>query len=462
MTGLADEIACLFRAPDRPGKATVSILRDAAEAHLDLLRAALCTVEPRSCPALPLISSLLPQDPPAQLRFLCDPVLTEGIHNLAAFCPDLHAWHTCTADSRPVRISEQGDDDKGHCWRLGNAALPLLLRSAPDWCGELHLMTDHFGLLRFAMSDWCLTLTSTDAPQCIAVNEPLCLQLGRRTATWCLGTHPPQPFLQMPRQTLVQMVAYNEQSPGDDRLRSLDSGLRSQWSLGAPVCLSGVRFLPVHCRAQSRAAICGGIVKLLHDGLASASPDIHDEFCRYVKSILGFDHAGARSGTLQSFSEPMQPRLMGFNVPFSARNEPEMCPYCLTCLGHEMAHTKMYLLGSIGWRRGWRLLHNAGETTRVLPRYGRPLKVRTLFQIPYTHLYEWTLLMDASAAGLAEYDASSRDFVRFGDELRNEITEAFDAINVLAKPTPHGSTALEHFRRLFDDVDDRWRRLNRD
>lgn len=463
MTGLAGEIACLFAAPGRPGRTAVSILRDAAAAHLDLLRAAQCSVAPRRCPALPLIASLLPQGAMAQRRFLCDPVLIEGLHELAADSAAIQAWHTCTADSGSAGgyapQSEQADHPD--CCRLGNAALPAVLRRAPDWCGTLCMKTDRFGLLRFAMSDWRLSLTSSEAPRCIAVDEPLCLQLGNRDATWCLGTHRPRPFLRMPRRTLTRMIAYNDISPDDARLQSLDAGLRWQWSHAAGICSLGVRFAPVHCRTGNRAAVCGTIVQSLHDALVSASPGIHAEFCSYVSSILGFDQQSTESGTVQSLSDPLQPRLMGLNVPFTDRNEPRLCPYCLTCLGHEMAHTKMYLLASIGWRRGWRFLRNAGEDTGILPRYGRPLKVRTLFQVPLTHLYEWTILMDACESGIAGFDTTRGEFLEFGDELRDEITDAFSIIDVLGKPTPYGRAALERCRRLFDDADDRWRQLRR-
>ena len=40
---------------------------------------------------------------------------------------------------------------------------------------------------------------------------------------------------------------------------------------------------------------------------------------------------------------------------------------------------------------------SASDTIGPIARYGRPLAVRTLFQVPYVHLYEWALvLIDAS------------------------------------------------------------------
>ena len=348
MHGLKDEIARLFTPPGQPGESTEFILRDAAAAHLELLRAARRTAAPRDCPALPMVASLLPRDRRTRLRFLCDPVLAEGLHELATLSPVVRAWHDCTADSGQDRLRHDagGDPEDRRCCRLGNAALPMLLRHAPDWCGTLELTTDRYGLLRFATSDWCLSVATADEPPCIAVDQRICVRLAGQSATWSLAGPSPQPFLRMPRRTLIQLVADNHPSPQGAPLQSLDPSLCPRWRLGTSLCSFGTRFLPVHCSAESQAACCGGIVKRLHDQLTRASTGIHLEFCSYVTSILGFDQAGADSGTVQSFSEPTQPRLMGLNVPFNAPDAPRRCPYSLTCLGHEMAHKKMYLAES--------------------------------------------------------------------------------------------------------------------
>jgi hypothetical protein len=83
--------------------------------------------------------------------------------------------------------------------------------------------------------------------------------------------------------------------------------------------------------------------------------------------------------------------------------------------------------------------------------------VRTLFQVPYVHLYEWTLLMDfweAEFRGLPWRVPT--DGVGVGEDLAAEIEEAFALIQERAHLTPLGVAALRHFRELFALAQARW------
>jgi hypothetical protein len=239
-------------------------------------------------------------------------------------------------------------------------------------------------------------------------------------------------------------------------MHALDPRLSPRWDLAVPLCKNGVRFLPVHCSTAARTGLCGGLAKYAHDEMTRNSPGMHSEFCEFVRGILGFDLDGRGDGIVQSFSEPTRPRMMGFNVPFDAAGQPRLCPFFVTWLGHELGHTKLYLIGSIGWREGWRFLRNPGDPTGIIPRYGRSLSVRTLFHIPYTHLYEWTMLMDACEDASDEEPDPAADPNLFGEDLRAEIEESFERLAMVADLTPTGRRALDHFQQMFAAVERRW------
>ena len=84
-------------------------------------------------------------------------------------------------------------------------------------------------------------------------------------------------------------------------------------------------------------------------------------------------------------------------------SEPCADPLCFTWFGHELGHTKDYLIDTILYERGVALVRNPGERVGPIPRYGRSLPVRTLFQIPYVHLYEWAVLMALGKLEVALY-----------------------------------------------------------
>jgi hypothetical protein len=122
-----------------------------------------------------------------------------------------------------------------------------------------------------------------------------------------------------------------------------------------------------------------------------------------------------------------------------------------------MAHTKAYLISSIAWRNGWTFLSNSEERTEWIARYQRPLSLRTLFQIPYTHLYEWVLLMDFLEVHFRAIPWQiAADPIDFGQQLRAEIVEALDRISELAQLAPWGQAAVDHFWQLFKVTERRW------
>ena len=83
------------------------------------------------------------------------------------------------------------------------------------------------------------------------------------------------------------------------------------------------------------------------------------------------------------------PRHHEYQRPLFSRGWQWINALCFTWFGHELGHTKDYLIDTILYREGVALLRNAADWTPSIPRYGHALSVRTLFQVPYVHLYEW-------------------------------------------------------------------------
>jgi hypothetical protein len=81
-------------------------------------------------------------------------------------------------------------------------------------------------------------------------------------------------------------------------------------------------------------------------------------------------------------------------------------------------------------------------------------------QLPYVHLYEWTLLMDFWQAGFAGLPWQvDGDVAAAGEDLAAEIREAFALIEAHAVLTPLGEAALRHFRALYARLLARWQSL---
>ncbi len=132
-----------------------------------------------------------------------------------------------------------------------------------------------------------------------------------------------------------------------------------------------------------------------HDRVLDSSWAVLGNQDSFVSAIRGWELPPAVYGTLHSFSDPTLPRVMGFNVLCTAQDEPQISSFCFTWFGHELGHTKSYLIETILHVLGLSLTPVHGGYTRIMQRYGRRLPIRTLLQIPCTHLYEWVLLTRA-------------------------------------------------------------------
>ncbi len=165
-------------------------------------------------------------------------------------------------------------------------------------------------------------------------------------------------------------------------------------------------------------------------------------------------------GQIASFSIPTTPGVIGFNVQYTDDDRPRIDPWCFLWLGHELGHTLHYLIDDVAFTHGWRFLLNPGDATPVIPRYGRALSVRTLFQIPYVHLFEWWLLMQFHERGYAALPWRITDDPQaIGADLRLEIRESFDLIEQHAQLTPTGRAVISRMHELVDEADSHWRQL---
>ena len=188
------------------------------------------------------------------------------------------------------------------------------------------------------------------------------------------------------------------------------------------------------------------------------SPAVYREFRSYIHAVRAFEFPTSALGVVGAFSDPTVPGIMSINVPYTPADEPRLDPFCFTWFGHELGHTKDYLIDTILYNEGLVLLRNAAERTDPIPRYGRSLSVQTLFQVPYVHLYEWALLMDFWDAGFQGLPwGVTADVTSVGEDLAAEIREAFALIENRAQLTPAGEAALDHFREFFAAAQARWR-----
>jgi hypothetical protein len=220
---------------------------------------------------------------------------------------------------------------------------------------------------------------------------------------------------------------------------------------------TGIRYDPVTIAEREHAALTGGIVNHLLSAMAGNAPLIYCELCRYVKVIRGFNAPASKDGFLQSFSDPREPGVIGINVWYTPDGHPRFDPTFLTCLAHELGHTKSYLIETIIEHAGEALAHNPATWTGITPRYQRRLKVRTLLQIPYTHFYEWVLLMCFMKHGFSGWAWGRPQAARtIGDDLEQEIEEAFHLIDDYAELTALGVSVVSRLRMQFSYLQARW------
>ena len=453
-------IARLFAEPGRAGSSTRGLLNEAARAHARLLVSASSNHHhPGGCALGALIDFIQgPAEEQSKRRLLDHPMLIEALHRLAAGCPDLDRWDRAVA-ARDQAIEPAEAIDIGRAM-LGNVALPLLLRNSSAWCGELELCTDTTARLQFPFCDWSIALRAeTDLDQDAVFRRTLRVTLDGERALWRLRDTDDPPLLVMSRCACLRMLVDNDPQLDLCDMDFPHPAIRPRLHCATRLGNSGILYdAAVFEDFSSHAGITGAIVQALLEAIRQNAPGIYRELCAYIATIRGFELPPAETGQIGSFSTPVSPGVIGFNVPYTAQHEPRLDPFCFSWLGHELGHTKHYLIDDVAYSRGWVFLINPGDATDTIPRYARPFPVRTLFQMPYVHLYELCLLMDFVDAHFRGLPWQiSGDSIAFGEDLIAEIREAFELIGQYARLTATGETVLAHFRNLLVLALRRWR-----
>jgi hypothetical protein len=394
--------------------------------------------------------------PVERRRLLCHPLLIEGLHALAPLSPELRRWHdavTAAPASGPAGLPAESAAAS-----LGNVTLVLRLRDNPDWEGEHDLCTDVLGRLEFPFCDWSVALR-TDEGECLGTRT-VKLTLDHDRASWRLGDAT-SPFLVMSRDDCLRMLVDHDDPHDRRQLAFPDAHLRPCLQCAHAMRHAHIRYDPVAFQDfQAHAGITGGLVGRILTAIKINSPAVYREIGTFLHTVRGFEFPPRPDGAVASFSDPTAPGVMGFAVSYTPRHEPCLDPFCFTWFGHEMGHTKDYLCDTVLYGCGSPLLRNAAEWTAPIPRYGRPLTLRTVIQVPYVHLYEWALLMDFWEGGFHGLPWNvPADVVAVGEDLAAEITEAFALIDSHAQLTPVGVAAVTHFRELFAQAQARWRAL---
>jgi hypothetical protein len=290
-------------------------------------------------------------------------------------------------------------------------------------------------------------------------DETVRVVLKPRDCSFELAGANPEPILVMPRADLRRLLA------GSNRLNIArmtfpHQSVRPHLARAPLLGRSGIRYEAVSCNGGTHDSTTGAILRWLVRATARSAPSIHAELCSFIRTIRGFDLPAANFGLVQSYSQPSEPGVIGFNVSYSPDDQPQLSPLCFTWLGHELGHTKHYLIDDVAFARSWRFLDNPNDSTGVVPRYGRALRVGTLFQIPYVHLYEWVLLMDFATAGFRGLPwRVDEDWRAAGDDIAAEIREAFDSMGQCARLTPVGLLVVAHLRQLELQAAARWRQM---
>jgi hypothetical protein len=440
----------LFRPPGCPAADGEDVRRLAADAHAGLLDHACADGGAALGRSLAPLQAFLGGVAPAaaKRRLLCHPLLIEGLHALAPLSDALRHWHDSVAAATPAAATANGA-------ALGNVAVSLILRADPHWSGDIDIGTDVLGRIGFPFCDWTLALQS-DADDLLA-NRVIRLTLGLSEAVWRLADTDGPPVLVTSRSDCVRMLVGNAEPVDRDRFQFASGKVRSRLQQAGRFGRSPIRYDPVAFRA-GHAGLTGGVVGRVLAAIRRNSPAVYRELARLVHTVRGFEFPESAAGTGASFSDPTLPGVIGMGLSYSPRDEPCLNPFCFTWFGHELGHTKDYLCDSVLYGRGRPLVLNPAETTGPIARYGRPLAVRTLFQVPYVHLYEWALLMDFWESGFRGLPwPAPVGAAAVGDDLAAEIREAFALIRERAQLTSLGEVALRHFRELYGLALARWR-----
>jgi hypothetical protein len=445
----------LFSLPGSTATDCGAFLDEAASAHEQLFRRAYEQADSALARSLSHVAEFLGSRalPVMKRRLLRHPLFLEGLHGLAPSCPSLHHWHDSVAPAPPC-LPEAADDDAARV-SLGHVALACCLRANPGAGGEHRLCTDVLGRVAFPFGDWSLML-STDRRDLLG-RQVVVLRLDRDRAWWQFANAPETPFLVLSRADCLHLIGADAGAHEFGCIEFPDGHVKPRLQCACRLGHGRMRYDPVGFQNfEAHAGLTGALVRELIGAIRLNSPGLYRELRACIHAVRGFEFPESPLGVVGSFSDPTLPGIIGINVPYTAAHEPRLEPFCFTWLGHELAHTKNYLADNILYAQGQTLLRNPADRTTV-PRYNRSLAVRTLMQLPFVHLYEWTLLMDfwqSHFAGLPwRVDA---DVTTVGEDLAAEIKEAFALIEAHAALTPLGEAALRHFRALYARLLARW------
>ena len=399
--------------------------------------------------------------------WLVSPELAEALHAISAHNSILRRWHEAVATPSINDVAPPADDEAGY---LGSFLLPLVLRGSPQVCGRFALRTDLLGRLVFPDTDWRIEFREHSEAggekqdrggkqSQVLSRELILLYLDPFNACF-YREDGSRPCLTIPRVCLMRMLANQptgiayEVHQADELDVSLSRTSRFE---GTPV-----RYDPAYFTSEASSGtpgMVGGVIEQILRGISSFAPALHAELCTFIQTIRGYEIPAADGNLIGSFSDPTQPGVMNVNVTFES-SEPRLDPYCFTWFGHELAHTRDYLIDTVAWQDGVSFVLNRRDMTPRISRYGRGFPVRTLIQIPYVHLYEWDLLMDAWQSGSDWLSwANVDDPTQKVDEIRAEIADGFAFISRYADLTELGQSALEHQHELYRECKRRWSRI---
>jgi hypothetical protein len=226
------------------------------------------------------------------------------------------------------------------------------------------------------------------------------LALEHQQACWRLEDSREIPFLIMSRDDCLRMIIVSADPLERRLLQFPNPHVKARLQCASRLGHSKIRYDPIGFQDfQARAGLTGGLVERLIAAIRRNGPAVYQELRTFMHAVREFEWPTSAHGVIGSFSDPTLPGVMGINISYTPQHEPCVDPFCFTWFGHELGHTKHYLIDTILYGEGLALVRNPVERTEPIPRYGRPLSVRTLFQVPYVHLYEWALLMDFWEAG---------------------------------------------------------------
>lgn len=488
MPTVNDFVAGAFLLPGEETASPFSLRSAAIQSMESLLREASAFDSETS--DLAIITNLLNQrlTPVQRDNWLSSPSWAESLHAISAHNPVLRKWHEAVATPSINDVAPVAEDDAGY---LGQFLLPLVLRDSPQVCGRFAVRTDLLGRIVFPDSDWRIELRQKATPPALTEHdsEPRAHKakegdqardrdsqddntsdriLARELILVFLDPlnacfyreDGSQPCFSMPRTCLLRMLANQSSGIAYDVHQSdtTEVKLSRMSHFGS----SQVRYEPAYFSnnaSRESAALVGGVIDDILHSIAQFAPELHNEFCTYVHAIRGYEIPPLDGQLIGSFSDPTQPGVMNMNITFREQ-QPLLSPHCFTWFGHELAHTRSYLVDTLAHQSEMSFVRNRREMTPRISRYGRGFPIRTLVQIPYVHMYEWDLLMDAYQGGYFQTtDIAGLDVNSVADEIRAEIADGFQFIERYADLTKLGQRALEHQKELYRKCKRRWSRI---